>query len=114
MVVTQGDVFWSDLPEPVGSEPGFKRPVVVVQCDLFNESRIETVVCIPLTDSMRLANMPGNISLPSRTTGLPRDSVANVSQIVAVDRSRLIERVGHLSHREVELLFRGLDIVLGR
>lgn len=114
MVVTQGDVLWADLPEPRGSEPGFRRPVVVVQGDALNRTDIATVICIPLTSNLRLARALGNVLLPTRSTGLPQDSVANVSQILAVDRSRLTEHVGHLSPRELHLLFSGMDIALGR
>jgi len=88
--------------------------VAVVQGNVFNQSRIRTVVCIPLTGNMRLANMPGNIILSAGITGLPQDSVANVSQILSVDRSRLAERVGTLPTRELRLLFEGIDTVLGR
>jgi len=114
VVVAQGDVLWADLPEPRGSEPGFVRPVVVIQGDSLNRSTVATVVCIPLTTNQRHAAARGNVLLPARSTGLPQDSVANVSLIFAADRTRLIERVGHLSEREIDLLFRGIDIVLGR
>ena len=86
MVVAQGDVCWADLPEPVGSGPGFRRPVLVVQGNAFNRSRIATVLIVPLTSNLRLANAPGNVVLPARVSGLPRESVANVSQLIAVDR----------------------------
>ncbi|MEZ0227671.1 MAG: type II toxin-antitoxin system PemK/MazF family toxin [Planctomycetota bacterium] len=114
MVTVQGDICWADLPEPVGSGPGFRRPVVVIQGNSLNRSRIATVVCIPLTSNLRWADAPGNVLLSSKTTGLSKDSVANVSQIVALDRTILIERVGHLSRRNVDRLLTGIDIVLGR
>ena len=114
MVVAQGDVCWADLPDPTGSAPGFRRPVVVVQGNALNRSRIATVVCVPLTAQLDWAAAPGNLMLPRRTTGLPKDSVANASQIVTLDRTLLEERVGHLPRRTVELLLAGLDIVLGR
>lgn len=114
MVISQGDVWWADVDEPAGSEAGYRRPVVVVQGDAFNRSAIGTVVSVPLTSTMRWAEAPGNVRLSARSTGLPRDSVANVSQIVALDRSLLTERVGKLSRAKVELVLSGVDIVLGR
>jgi len=114
VVISQGDVWWADLGEPVGSEPGFRRPVIVVQGDSFNRSALRTAVAVPLTSNLRWAGAPGNVRLTARATGLPRDSVANVSQIVAVDRSILIERVGRLSPSKLELVLAGIDTVLGR
>ncbi|MBI4220221.1 MAG: type II toxin-antitoxin system PemK/MazF family toxin [Chloroflexi bacterium] len=114
MVVSQGDVCWADLSAPVGSGPGFRRPVVIVQGDALNQSRIATVVCVPLTSNFQWADAPGNVVLPSSMTQLPKDSVANVSQIVALDRSALTDRVGKLPRAQVDLLLSGLDIVLGR
>jgi mRNA interferase MazF len=114
VVVSQGDVVWASLPDPAGSGPGFRRPVVVAQGDAFNASRLATVVVVPLTSNLRWASAPGNVLLPAARTGLPRDSVANVSQIVAVDRTILTERVGHLSEVDLELILAGIDLVLGR
>jgi mRNA interferase MazF len=114
VVVSQGDVFWASLPDPTGSGPGFRRPVVVVQGDAFNASRLATVVVVPLTSNLRWAAAPGNVALPAERTGLPKDSVANVSQIVAVDRSMLTERAGHLAEGEVALVIAGVGLVLGR
>jgi mRNA interferase MazF len=114
MVIAQGDIMWADLGEPVGSEPAFRRPVVVVQGDAFNLSAISTVVCVPLTSNQALARFPGNLALPARTTGLPKDSVANVSQIVTLDRSQLGDRVGHLPKNKLAAILAGIDVVLGR
>ena len=114
MVTAQGEIWWADLPEPAGSEPGFRRPVIVVQGDAFNRSRIDTVVCVPLTSTLRLADAPGNVLLEARTTGLPKDSVANVSQIVTLDKASLTERVGKLARVKLELVLSGIDVVLGR
>ena len=107
-------MWWADLPDPTGSGPGFRRPVVVVQGDAFNRSRIATVVCVPLTSNLRWADAPGNVLLNARAAGLPRDSVANVSQVVAIDRALLSERVGMLAARQLQLILAGIDIVLGR
>jgi mRNA interferase MazF len=114
VVVSQGDVFWASLADPTGSGPGFRRPVVVVQGDAFNASRLATVVVVPLTSNLRWAAAPGNVLLRADRTGLPKDSVANVSQIVAVDRSVLSDRVGHLAEAELALILAGIDLVLGR
>ena len=114
MVVAQGEIWWADLPAPVGSGPGYRRPVVIVQGDALNRSRIDTVICVPLTGNLRWEKAPGNVSLPARLTHLPNDSVANVSQIMAMDRDLLIERVSKLSRKRVDLLLAGIDVVLGR
>lgn len=113
-MVGQGEVWWAELRNPAGSEPGYPRPVVVVQGDGFNRSRIATVVCVPLTSNLRLAAAPGNVLLTTRQTELPRKSVANVSQIVALDRSVLTERAGKLPSAKLELVLSGIDVVLGR
>jgi len=114
MVIAQGEVWWADLPAPSGSGPGFRRPVVVVQGDALNRSRLATVVCVPLTSNLRWAEAPGNVLLPSRVTGLPKDSVANASQIIALDKGHLTERVGRLTSAKIDLLLSGIDVVLGR
>jgi len=114
MVIAQGEVWWADLPAPVGSGPGFRRPVVVVQGDALNRSRLATVVCVPLTTNLRWTEAPGNVLLPSRVTGLSQDSVANASQIIALDKGHLTERVGRLPSAKVDLLLSGIDVVLGR
>ena len=88
--------------------------MIVVQSDAFNRSRIATVVCVPLTSNLRLAEAPGNVRLDSGTAGLPKDSVANVSQIVTVDRKLLTERIGRLSKKQHALIQAGIDLVLGR
>lgn len=114
MVAAQGDIFWASLPDPVGSGPGFTRPVLIVQGDALNASRLATVVVVPLTSNLRWSSAPGNVLLEARRTGLPKDSVANVSQLVAVDRSVLMEHVGRLSRARLELVLGGIDVVLGR
>lgn len=114
MVISQADVWWADLAEPRRSEPGCRRPVLIVQGDAFNRSSIATAVVVPLTSNLRWADAPGNVLLKARATGLPRDSVANVSQIVAVDRTALSDRVGRVSPAKLDLVLRGIDVVLGR
>ena len=112
-MIAQGEVWWADLAEPSGSEPGFRRPVVVVQGEAFNRSRISTVVCVALTSNLRWAEAPGNVLLNARTTGLPKDSIANVSQLVTLDREALTERVGAVPSKKLDLVLLGIDIVLG-
>jgi mRNA interferase MazF len=114
VAIAHGDVWWADLAEPIGSGPGYRRPVLVVQGESLNRSRIPTVVCVILTSNMQWADAPGNVNLLSEMTGLPKDSVANVSRIVTLDRGTLTERVGKLAHSKMDLILSGIDIVLGR
>ena len=114
MTITQGDVWWADLPEARGSGPGFRRPVVVVQGDALNRSRIATVVCVALTSNLKWATAPGNVLLQGSVTGLAKESVANISQLVTLDKTDLTERSGKLSRSKLELVLSGIDVVLGR
>jgi len=114
VVISQGEIWWAELASPKKSAPGFRRPVLVVQSDAFNRSHIATVVCVPLTSNVVRALMPGNVHLPARTTGLPKDSVANVSQLLTADKSDLTERVGKLPAIKMDLIFRGIELVLAR
>lgn len=114
MVISQGEIWWADLGVPTGSGPGFRRPVVVVQSDAFNRSRIATVVCVPLTTNMTWADSPGNVVLAAQSTNLRKDAVANPSQVIALDKTLLTQRVSKLSRAKVDLVLAGLDIVLGR
>jgi mRNA interferase MazF len=102
------------LPEPRGSEPGFRRPVVVVQGETFNRSSIQTVVCVAVTSNLKWADAPGNVLLDSRATGLRRRSVANVSQVMTLDKGDLTERAGRLPEAKLQLVLAGIDVVLGR
>lgn len=114
MVITQGDVCWAELPAPTGSGPGFRRPVIVIQGDALNRSKVATAICVPLTSNLHWVEAPGNALLTARTTGLPKDSVANVSQLVTLDRDLLEDRVGRIPRAKINLLLSGIDIVLGR
>ncbi|MEP6963575.1 MAG: type II toxin-antitoxin system PemK/MazF family toxin [Acidobacteriota bacterium] len=114
MVISQGEVWWADLPEPTGSGPGFRRPVVVVQGDPLNRSNVATVVCVPLTSNLRWADAPGNVHLPERATGLPQESIANTSQIISLDKRLLTERAGKLSRAKLDAILFGIDVILGR
>jgi mRNA interferase MazF len=113
VVVRRGDVWWADLGEPAGSEPGHRRPVLVVQADSFNLSRIGTVVAVAVTSNLRLADAPGNVLLARRIGGLSKASVVNVSQVVTLDRSILEARVGTLPAPVMERVDEGLRLVLG-
>ena len=108
----RGDIWWSQLPDPVASEPGFRRPVVIVQSNAFNRSRIRTVLAVVVTSNLRLAEAPGNVLLPSSESGLPKDSVANVSQVITVDRERLTEKCGRVPSRLIRSIDEGLRLVL--
>ncbi|MCH7731336.1 MAG: type II toxin-antitoxin system PemK/MazF family toxin [Candidatus Marinimicrobia bacterium] len=108
----RGEVWWASLPTPTGSGPGFRRPLVIVQSNDFNRSRINTVIAIVITSNLRLATAPGNILLSAKSTGLPKDSVANVSQIITVDKSFLTENIGKLKAKQIQRLEEGLRLVL--
>ena len=108
----RGAVWWAELPDPAASEPGYRRPVVIVQSNPFNRSRIRTIVVITLTSNLNLAEAPGNVLIPAADSGLPKDSVANVSQVITVDRSSLAERCGRIPPRLMRVIDDGLRLVL--
>jgi mRNA interferase MazF len=110
--VRRGEVWWAELPEPAGSEPGFERPVVIVQADPLNRSRIGTVVVAAVTSNLRLRAFPGNVHLSPRDAGLDRPSVVNVSQLVTLDRARLRRHLGNLPRTKMSELDDGLRLVL--
>jgi mRNA interferase MazF len=109
----RGEVWWVELPEPTASEPGYRRPIVIVQSDAFNRSRIQTVLAVALTSNLRLTAAPGNVLLPAKESGLPRDSVANVSQLVTLDRAFLTAPCGRLPSRLMARIDEGLRLSLG-
>lgn len=112
MVINQGDIFWVELEEPRGSEPGYKHPHVVVQNNLFNRSQIRTVVVCPLTSHLKRANAPGNVLLEKKEANLPKQSVVNVSQVFTVDRTQLYEYIGTLSPKRVHEIINGIKLVI--
>ncbi len=114
VAIFQGEIWWTDLGQPTGSSPGYRRPVIVVQGNALNRSRLATVVCVPLTSNLTWADAPGNVRITAKESGLPKDSVANVSQIVSLDRGVLTERVGRLTTKLLHLVLTGIDVVLGR
>jgi mRNA interferase MazF len=113
VVVERGQIWWADLGEPDGAEPGSNRPVLVVQSDAFNRSRIHTVIGVVLSTNARLIDAPGNVLLPAKATGLPKDSVANVSQVITVDRDFLVELAGRVRGQVLKDVENGLRLVLG-
>ena len=110
--VKRAEIWWASFGEPSGSEPGYRRPVVIVSANAFNRSRIQTIIAAAVTSNLRLADAPGNFRLPRSGSGLERDSVVNVSQLVTLDRSFLTERIGKLAARQLESLNDGLKLVL--
>ena len=112
MVVERGQVWWADLDEPSGSEPGFRRPVLIVQDDAFNRSRLRTVIAVVLTSNLRLVEAPGNVLIPAKSAGLPKDSVANVSQVITVGRDFLSEPAGRVRGQLLKDVENGLRLVL--
>lgn len=110
--IQRGEVWWADLPEPRRSEPGYRRPVLVVQADVFNRSRIQTAIVATITSNLALADAPGNVLLPARSAGLLRDSVVNVSQLLTLDRTFLTEYAGVLPPRFQRAVDEGLRAVL--
>jgi mRNA interferase MazF len=108
----RGEIWWAALPAPFGSEPGYKRPLLIVQSDDFIRSRISTVIAVVVTSNLRLSDAPGNVFLPRKSSGLSKDSVANVSQLVTVDKSFLIEKAGKLRISLLQDVEAGLRLAL--
>lgn len=111
-MIQRGEIWWADLPEPHGAEPGFRRPSLVVQSDGFNRSRIATVIGVVLTSNLKLAHAPGNMLLSRKVTGLSKDSVANISQVITIDKYFLTECVGSLPSKHFKKIQDGLRLVL--
>ncbi len=109
----RGEIWWADFGMPFGSEPGFFRPVVILQADTFNRSKIGTVIILPLTTNLILSEAPGNVYLEKTETELPKDSVAVVSQITVIDKKRMRERVGTLKKERLKEIEEGIKLVLG-
>ena len=113
MVIQQGEIYWIDMGDPTGSAPGYKYPHVVIQNNVFNQSRINTVVVCVITSSLQRAKAPGNILLNEGEGNLPKQSVVNVSQIFTVDKSELEEKIGMLSRKQINEILAGVQLVLG-
>ena len=112
MEIKQGDIFWIDLGVPHGSEPGHKHPHVIVQNNIFNLSRINTVVVCSVTSNLKLSKAPGNILLKKGEGGLKKDSVVNISQIITVDKTDLIEKIGRLSPTRMKQMIDGIKLLI--
>ena len=112
MVIRQGEVYWVDLEAPAGSEPGYSHPCVVVQNDVFNSSRISTIVVCALTSNLQRAESPGNVLLKKGEAGLPKTSVVNISQIITVNKSDLKEKIGKLSAKKTLKIIEGIDLLI--
>jgi mRNA interferase MazF len=112
LVIERGQVWWAELGEPAGSEPGFRRPVLIVQSDAFNRSRLRTVIAVVLTSNLRILDAPGNVLIPAKAAGLPKDSIANVSQIITVDRDFLTDHAGRIRGQLLQDVDAGLRLVL--
>jgi len=112
MELGRGEIWWADLPEPQGAEPGYRRPLLIVQNDAFNRSRLRTTIAVALSTNVRLLDAPGNVLVPAKGSGLPRDSVTNVSHILTVDRAALTERVGRIPASLIEQVADGLRLAL--
>jgi mRNA interferase MazF len=111
--MTRGELWWTDFGLPFGSEPGFRRPILIVQDDAFNKSKINTVIIVPLTTNLALAEAPGNVLLEKEESGLTKDSVLVVSQLSAIDKKRLIEFAGKIEKQTLEEVEEGIKLVLG-
>lgn len=112
MTIKQGEVYWVDLGEPRGSEPAYRHPHVVIQNDIFNSSRISTVIVCALTSNVSRAAVPGNVLLKKGEANLKKESVVNVSQIITVDRADVVEKIGTLSRERVEQIVSGIRLVI--
>ena len=108
----RGDIWWTTLPAPVGSEPGYRRPVLIVQSDEFNRSGIRTVICAAVTSNLNLAGAPGNVHLSTRVSGLPKPSVVNVSQLISLEKTRLTERIKGIDTQSMLQVDEGLRLVM--
>ena len=112
MVVNQGDIYWVEVDEPSGSEPGYTHPHVVIQNNLYNQSKIRTVIVCALTSNLKYANVPGNVLLEKGEANLPKASVINVSQIFTIDKSQLGEYIGTLTQKRIYQILDGLQLFI--
>jgi mRNA interferase MazF len=110
--MTRGDIWWVDLGIPFGSEPGFRRPVIIIQDDSFNDSNINTIIVVPLTTNLHLSEAPGNFLLTKKETALPKDSVVNISQLATIDRERFLKKVSNLKAKHLIKINEGIRLIL--
>ena len=111
--MNRGQIWWAELPEPTASEPGYRRPVIIIQADEFNRSRIDTTIVVTITSNLHLAAAPGNFKMPKSKTGLNRESVANVSQIITIDKQFLRQKVSQLDNLTMQQVDEGISLALG-
>ncbi len=112
MVINRGEIWWADLPEPIGSAPGFRRPVLIIQSDNFNKTNLKTSIVAIITTNLDLAEMRGNVLLKKAQSDLPKDSVVNITQLFTIDKRLLVEYIGTIPERKMEQLEKGLRLVL--
>lgn len=112
MVIERGEIWWADLPDPVASDPGYRRPVLVIQSDKFTQSKIRTVIVAAISTNLKLADADGNVLILARQSSLPSDSVINVSQILTIDKRLFLQHVGSLSVKKMEQVDTGIRLVL--
>ena len=112
MVINQGDIYWVELDEPMGSEPGYSHPHLVIQNNLFNRSRINTVVVCALTSNLKRAKAPGNVSLTEGEANLPKRSIVNISQIITVNKLQLDEYIGSVSKKRIKEVLKGIALLM--
>ena len=111
MVTKQGEIYWIDLTQPKGSEPGYRHPHIVIQNNLFNASRINTIVVCSLTSNLKRAKVPGNVLLNKGEANLPKKSVVNISQIFTVNKTDLVEKIGQLSDKRITEIIEGIKLL---
>ena len=111
-MLTRGDIHWANLREPAGSEPGYRRPILIVSADAFNDSRINTIVALAISSNLALADAPGNVELPAANSGLDRDSVIDVSRVVTLDKIQVKDRAGRVDADTMRRVEAGLSLVL--
>jgi mRNA interferase MazF len=112
MVINRGEIWWADLPEPTGSSPCYRRPVIIIQSDGFNKTNLNTSIIAAITTNLDMAEMRGNVLLKKHQSGLPKDSVVNITQIFTLDKILLLEYVSTISERKMEQIDKGLRLVL--
>ena len=112
MEIRRGDIWWANLPEPKGSMPGFRHPIVIIQQDDFNQTQLNTIIGVVITTNLRLEKMPGNVRITPRQSGLAQDSVVNITQVVTANKTDLLEFVGTISEHKMEQIEKGLRLVL--
>jgi mRNA interferase MazF len=112
MVIKRGDIWWAELPEPACSDPGYKRPLLIIQSNEFNKSEINTIIAVVITSNLRLATAPGNILLSAKRSKLPKESVINISQVITLDKALLTKKVHHLPNNIIAQVDEGLKLVL--